>query len=203
MAGSRLITSLLWLLLTVLFSVITLTNGNLQSFCKDKRSLPPTVYHTLRELNICAVKPTRRGHRSWAKQHKKLIPVLTSSHRNKRTNSLNKTHHNTANLVTISPQPHCCTLRFVLWNARSLKRKTTSICDLIISQDIDICATTETWLCGDDRDGYPLADLSNTLPNFQVHHVPRLNRAGWWGSTGLPQNEFSRPSERITSFQFV
>ena len=50
--------------------------------------------------------------------------------------------------------------------------------DMIAHYSIDICAITETWLSGDHRDHHTLADLKNTLPNFQFYHIPRMNRAG-------------------------
>lgn len=52
-------------------------------------------------------------------------------------------------------------LRFALWNARSINNKISSICDLVISEHIDICAVTETWLTGIDC--FTMADLINTF----------------------------------------
>ena len=72
---------------------------------------------------------------------------------------------------------------FALWNARSIKNKTHMICELIISKRLDILAITETWLCGDERDNRPLADLSATLPTHQFIHVPRKDRSG--GGVGV------------------
>ena len=50
-------------------------------------------------------------------------------------------------------------LNFFSFNIRSLKNKTTSLFDFIVSQNIDVLALTETWLyCGDN------AVLNELLP---------------------------------------
>lgn len=69
-------------------------------------------------------------------------------------------------------------VKFGLWNARSIKNKTTSLSDFVISNQLDIMALTETWLCGDDRDARTIADLSNTLCGYRVIHRPRVNKNG-------------------------
>ncbi len=71
-------------------------------------------------------------------------------------------------------------LRFATWNARSMKakHKSTAICDFVIEKQLDVLAITETWLSGDDRDNFALADIKNTLPNYQLHHTPRRNGRG-------------------------
>ncbi len=67
-------------------------------------------------------------------------------------------------------------LRFAVWNARSIKNKITSLCDLIISERVDILALTETWLTGSDS--FVIADLTNTLQDHDIYHLPRTNRGG-------------------------
>ena len=66
----------------------------------------------------------------------------------------------------------------LLFGTGSIKQKTAYIGELIINNGIDICAITETWLRGDHRDSHVIADLNNTLPNFQFHHIHRHNRTG-------------------------
>lgn len=56
-----------------------------------------------------------------------------------------------------------------------MKNKAISICDHIISDDIDVIALTETWL-GTDVDNAVLQDL---VPNgFDVIHNLRVNLKG-------------------------
>lgn len=53
-----------------------------------------------------------------------------------------------------------------------MKNKAISICDHIISDDIEVIALTETWL-GTDVDNAVLQDL---VPNgYDVIHNPRVN----------------------------
>ncbi len=56
-----------------------------------------------------------------------------------------------------------------------MKNKTLSIHDYIVSNDIDILALTETWLC-------PSGDncvISELVPNgYDMHHVARTERKG-------------------------
>ena len=87
---------------------------------------------------------------------------------------------NINNLIHISlkraPPSNGPRLRFALWNARSVKNKISSLCDLIISEHIDICAVTETWLTRNDP--FILADLVNTLQDYTVYSLPRASRGG-------------------------
>ena len=65
-------------------------------------------------------------------------------------------------------------LKVGLLNPRSSNKKGESICDFIVSQNLDICAITETWLC----DNSP-SSLGVITPNgYASHHVPRSNRKG-------------------------
>ena len=64
-------------------------------------------------------------------------------------------------------------VNFALWNAISIKKKVPIICEFVLTHEIDILCITETWLNGDHRDDQPIADLTSTLPNFDIHHIPR------------------------------
>ena len=84
---------------------------------------------------------------------------------------------NLSNLRQIHRAPNAshklCT-RFALWNTRSMKNKTTHVCDLVISEKLDILAITEAWLTDDHRDNHVLADIKATLPCYELHCAPRL-----------------------------
>ena len=61
--------------------------------------------------------------------------------------------------------------RFALWNAHSVKTKTSSLCDLVLSHRLDVLSITETWLSGNDH--FMLADLMNTLQDYSNYNLPR------------------------------
>ncbi|KAK3086528.1 hypothetical protein FSP39_019678, partial [Pinctada imbricata] len=65
--------------------------------------------------------------------------------------------------------------RLFTLNCRSVKNKSISISDFIVSNDIDILAVTETWL-GTDVDQIVLKEL---IPDgYTIYHKPRLDRKG-------------------------
>ena len=55
-------------------------------------------------------------------------------------------------------------------NAQSVNNKTHSICDFISRNDLDLLATSETWL-GRDTDKVVISEL--LPPNYNILHVPR------------------------------
>jgi hypothetical protein len=69
-------------------------------------------------------------------------------------------------------------IRFGTWNAHSLNKKSAAICDLIISKRIDVLTITESWLLGDHHSNNTIAEMLNTLKDYDFHHVLRINRAG-------------------------
>lgn len=97
-------------------------------------------------------------------------------------NDSKTTTRNQVNLLSVLPsipatyQPP--KMRFALWNARYINNKTSSLCDFIVSRQLDIMALTETWLYGDDRDTHTLVDILNTLGHYNITHIPRKNRHG-------------------------
>ena len=86
------------------------------------------------------------------------------------------------------------------WNARSIKKKTASIADLIIHQKLDILAVTESWLNGDERDEVPIADIVNTPPHFTIQHAPRENRRGG-GVCLITKRGFNVRLNEVQTFQ--
>ena len=98
----------------------------------------------------------------------------------KKTDRLNHVDINTA-----KPSQHrSLFIKFATWNAHSVNRKSATICDLIISKQLDILAVTETWQTEIEfHDNNSIAEILNTLVDYDFYHVPRLNRAG--GGTGV------------------
>jgi exonuclease III len=77
-----------------------------------------------------------------------------------------------------------CNIKFGIWNAHSVNKKSGSICDLVISKHLDILAITETWLTAADcTDNQTIAEILNTLRDYEFYNVPRLNRTG--GGVGV------------------
>ena len=60
-------------------------------------------------------------------------------------------HREKKTLLTVKSSVQSKCLNFVSLNIRSLKNKTTSLFDYIVSQNIDILTLTKTWLCYSDN----------------------------------------------------
>ena len=58
-----------------------------------------------------------------------------------------------------------------LRNAQSLQKKSGSVCDIILSNKLDIFAVTETWLTSNGNNTL-LAEMLNSLTDFTVIQVP-------------------------------
>ena len=77
----------------------------------------------------------------------------------------------------MSNRPYCSPpLRFGVWNARSLKTKVSSLCDLLLSRCLDHLSVTELWLTSNDS--IATADLTNSLEDYSVYHSPRSTHRG-------------------------
>ena len=85
--------------------------------------------------------------------------------------------NNLVPIPLISTRPFCSPpLRFGVWNARSLKTKVSSLCDLMLSCNLDLLSVTESWLTS--HDSITIADLTNSLEDYNVYHLPRSTRTG-------------------------
>ena len=42
---------------------------------------------------------------------------------------------------------------------------------------LDMLTITEAWCKGDERDHFFFADITNTLPDFQIHQLPRTGKS--------------------------
>ena len=109
------------------------------------------VYFMLKELNIYSVKPTKRDSRPTSKQNE---------------------------VINKQNVHHVVNSRAALWNARSMINKTADICDLVISENLDLLTITEAWLECDVRDNPAIADINNTLPDFNVISLAHVGKKG-------------------------
>ena len=76
----------------------------------------------------------------------------------------NKERHT---LLAVKPLVQSKHLNFVCLNIRSVKNKTTSLFDFIVSHNLDVLALTETWLCNGDN-----IILNELLPpGYDIRHV--------------------------------
>ena len=64
--------------------------------------------------------------------------------------------NNLVRIPLISNQPCCSSpIRFGVWNARLLKTKVSSLCDLMLSLRLDLLSVTESWLTSKDYHSRP------------------------------------------------
>ena len=91
-------------------------------------------------------------------------------------------------------------IRLATTNIRSIRDKTASLTDLIISKTIDILAVIETWLRPHDTASC-IADISP--PGYVFHHKPRpVGRGGGVGFLVSKQFKVNlQPSPNYTTFE--
>ena len=95
----------------------------------SRSPIAPDVYHRLRDLDICAVRPTHRGQRARTGKQTHMVQQKNGiSH-----------------------------LQISLLNTRSVCNKATLLCEHIIDKALDIFVMTETWL--KDSDSPVIDDL--------------------------------------------
>ena len=114
------------------------------------------------------------------------IPTRLTTARN---DSRWKTHqsrnlNNTINIGTDrrAPKTTSC-VRFAVWNAHSINKKSASICDFVMSRRLDILVLTETWLSTKSSDSNTVAEITHTLQDHNFIHLPRSDRKG--GGVGI------------------
>ena len=180
----------------------------------SKLPIPLNAWKTIKNLRINSKHPTHRGRtkRQFATQYSARCRVLASTETTdvaplichhptpitKPSKTSLEVEHTKSNKRSIEK------CRFALWNARSLRNKTTSIIDLIIGNDLDILAICESWLHGDDRDNHTIADLKTALPDFDLHQVPRHTRGG--GVCVMLRQSFIvkiNVTEKYSSFEYI
>ena len=142
--------------------------------------LLPRTWNTIRELGIAVRRPTKRGCRGGCqRQHQQAISTVIG-HRPispyVRVRS-SQQHHDNLIPVTLTANPLVCpttTASLCIFNARSVRNKTTDILDHIHEHDLDIVAITETWLTNKDSD-LPVT-RALTPPGYNLIHHPRCGR---------------------------
>ena len=141
-----------------------------------------TYLHSLPCLNLCV--------------YRKLLPIPCSTPTFKLALILLLAGNVSLNPATVVMH----NIRFATTNIRSIREKTASLTDLIISETIDILAVIETWLRPHDTASC-IADISP--PCYVFHHKPRpVGRGG--GVSFLVSKQFKvnlQPSPNYTTFE--
>lgn len=66
-------------------------------------------------------------------------------------------------------------IKLALWNAQSLQKKSASVCDIIVSNKLDIFAVTKTWLASNGNNT-SLAEILNSLTDYSSYSSPERKR---------------------------
>ena len=69
-------------------------------------------------------------------------------------------------------------LQFCVWNAQSLRNKTSVLHDYLCHNDIDICAITESWF--KTKDTVARAECTPPTPPWLYHQKPLAFRPSRW-----------------------
>ena len=139
-----------------------------------------STWDLMKELKIA--KLTRRGCRA-GRGKLRSIPVCINNRPVAKQNKIE--HYRPKELVTVNLKTGAQTRqtkpalksRIATWNAQSVINKTADVCDFIINHKLDILTITEAWFKGDERDHLFFADITNTLPDFQIHQLPRSGKS--------------------------
>lgn len=182
-------------------TTLTYTSSALKCVWNSMKHAPlcNELYRTIRQLGICQIMPTIRGCRAGTKLRRPIVVRITSGTRaamckqhqaqstTKCQNQLSGTglhvnHVNRSNLINIKCNPMTTAsvqtsankyLQVCCLNPRSIKNKTLSISDYIISHDYDIVALTETWL-GTSVDKKCIGEV---VPSgYEIKHIPHPGR---------------------------
>ena len=85
----------------------------------------------------------------------------------------------------------------------NIKKKSSSICDLVISKHLDVLAITETWLTGKSWNS-TVAEILNTLKGYEFYDVSRVRRTGGGEGVFLHRLErFQIESILFTSMEYL
>jgi hypothetical protein len=142
------------------------------------QSLPAVLKPVLHNLGIYKRVTTRRKYRKGRKTTQ-AIKIITGSWRPPRVCQRGVNVNNlVCSLVNPSVDRSHKLVKFGLWNARSINNKTAFVCEMIIRQQLDVLAVTETWLKGNSRDNDTLGKIKNCLKGHKLEHLPRASRCG-------------------------
>ena len=130
------------------------------------------VQETIRELGIN--RKTRRGTKA-GQRKQRCIKVVCDNTELQSEKNVRKQYSkaNTVNLNNLTPIPteEKNMVSVCLLNSQSCRNKASDLHDLVIQNNIDILALTETWLSPGDKDNCVRSEL--TPDGYQLIDVPR------------------------------
>lgn len=133
------------------------------------------------------------------------IQIVISHHRPRlQTKSRTVNYCNLSYLKPMQwPNPYDHKVRFAVSNGQSINNKSLIICDIIVSNHLDMLTVTETWLGSGVNTS--TADILNSLNDFTVWQVPRVTGRGG-GITLFVRNTFTITRETnvvFKSFEYI
>ncbi|CAG2249207.1 unnamed protein product [Mytilus edulis] len=163
---------------SITFQTLSIKTNSLLFTCRiivlqnpktDKETLIELVRTKENMLTVCT-EDEKKTLTEWIKDNKQKITKFAIE-------SLVRSRENvkTRTDVTTSNDGSNTALSLVTLNTRSVKNKTTSVCDFLTSNNVDIFALTETWL-GSSVDKHIISEI--TPDGYDLHHVARTSRKG-------------------------
>ncbi|XP_060563505.1 uncharacterized protein LOC132722906, partial [Ruditapes philippinarum] len=193
---------------------------NIGQLPSSQKGLNPIIINTLKGLKLMQYRGNRGGQygirRAWDTNNGvnvdnlQLLPQEITKVNQRRRIEKSLSMCNVKNLIRVNLEHNTTVkgqtnIKICLMNTRSVKNKTLSICDFILSNEFDICAITETWL-GSSVDKVCISEL--VPPGYKMKHVPRVGRRG--GGVAIIHKasiqvttESSSQSKEFSQFEFM
>ena len=145
----------------------TYSRSDLLQLGNTKTRLPNLIWRKIAALGISASPPTSRGKRAGRRKQRK-IEVITTN-RPPRNSTPSKPVERISYLRPIPTSKPIQRTRMALWNARSIRNKTTTTGDFVLQHKVEALFLTETWQKSED--GVVIGEL--TPPGYTYLSCPR------------------------------
>ena len=134
---------------------------NLRDSVPSSYRLPISTWKTIRNFGICRTPRTHRGNRDG---NLKLSSPPAVNHMP--NTDYQRPQHD-------FPCNKCTKCSVAVWNARSIRHKTTMCSWYIMENSIDMMFVTESWLTGNPTDDVIIGEV--TPPGYQFFNIPRIS----------------------------
>ncbi len=134
--------------------------------------LPTTTWQNIRNLGICRTPRTHRGNRGGKHRHQNQLVVDGQRIETRPTCSSISSHQHNDSFDTTLSSPNSQHFSLAVWNARSIRNKTTMCSSYILENSIDLMFITESWLCDTGRDDVIMGEV--TPPSYTFFNIPRV-----------------------------
>ena len=81
------------------------------------------------------------------------------------------TFQNSNTSLILCDDHNCGVTQLGVWNAHSNRSKTTSVCEIITTNKMDILIVTETWLTENDTHYFPSYLKHSEITNISASHA--------------------------------